>query len=213
MPPESPPNKDRERAQWDERFVGEEYWFGTEPNPFLAAQAARLRPGQNALTIADGEGRNGVWLARQGLAVTAVDLSPAGIAKSRRLAARHGVTLTTICADLESWDWGGPRFDVVVGILFQFAAPPFRAKLFRRMQEVLVPGGLVLIQGYRPEQLAYGSGGPPLVENLYTEALLREEFAATEILHLAAYDAVQPEGMRARGSMCALIDLVARKRG
>ncbi len=214
MPPEDrPPNKDRERAQWDERFLGEEYWFGTEPNPFLAAQAARFHKGQKALAIADGEGRNGVWLARQGLEVTSVDLSPAGIAKSQALAKRYGVTLTTICADLESWDWGAPRFDVVVGILFQFAAPPYRAKLFRRMQEVLVPGGLLLIEGYRPEQIAYGSGGPPFVENLYTEALLRQEFAAMEILHLAAYDAVQLEGMRARGSMCALIDLVAKKRG
>jgi len=203
-------NKERDLAQWNERFAGESYWFGTEPNPFLKAQSRRLKPGMTALAIADGEGRNGVFLARQGLDVTAVDLAPNGIVKAKRLAARYGVAMTLICADLEAWDWGAPRFDAVVGILFQFAGPKFRALLFERMKQVLKPGGLVLIQGYRPEQLAYGTGGPPFVENLYTEAMLREAFADFEILHLAAYDAEQPEGMQRRG-MAALIDLVARK--
>ena len=207
-----PRNKDKELAQWNERLAETEYWFGTEPNMFLAAQAHRLKPGQNALSIADGEGRNGVFLARQGLDVTTVDLTPNGVAKAKRLAERFGVKLNTICADLEAWDWGAPRFDVVVGILFQFAEPPFRAFLFREMKRVLVPGGLVMIQGYRPEQLAYGTGGPPVLENFYTEELLRQSFADMEILHLASYDMEQPEGMRRRG-MSALIDLVARKRG
>lgn len=206
-----PRNKDKDLAQWNERLSEKEYWFGTEPNMFLAAQAHRLKPGQKALSIADGEGRNGVFLARQGLEVTTVDLTPNGVAKSKRLAESSGVKLTTICADLEAWDWGAPRFDVVVGILFQFAEPPFRAFLFREMKRVLVPGGLLMIQGYRPEQLAYGTGGPPFIENFYTEELLRQSFADMEILHLASYDMEQPEGMRRRG-MSALIDLVARKK-
>ncbi len=204
------PSKDRELAQWNERFAGQDYWFGAEPTPFLAAQAPRLKPGMTALAIADGEGRNGVWLAWQGLKVTSVDLAPNGLAKARRLAERFGVQLDFVCADLETWDWGEPRFDLVVGILFQFAPPPFRALLFDRMKHVLKPGGLVMIQGYRPEQIAYGTGGPPFAENLYTEDLLRAAFADMEILHLAAYDAEQPEGMRQRG-LAALIDLVARK--
>lgn len=202
--------KDRERAQWNERFKPEHYWFGTEPTPFLAEQAHRLKPGMTALSIADGEGRNGVWLARQGLKVTTVDLSPDGIAKAQRLAARYGVAIETICADLEAWDWGPPRFDLVVGILFQFAGPAWRDGIFRAMKDVLKPGGLLMIQGYRPEQIAYGTGGPPFVENLYTAELLRAAFAEMEILHLAEYDREQPEGMRSRG-LCALIDLVARK--
>ncbi len=204
--------KENEFAQWNERFATEDYWFGTEPNLFLAAQAHRLKPGQKALSIADGEGRNGVWLARQGLAVTSVDLTTNGIAKAKRLADRFGVTLDFICADLEAWDWGAPRFDAVVGILFQFAGPAFRDLIFAGMKHVLNPGGLVMIQGYRPEQLAYGTGGPPFVENLYTEKLLRDSFADMEILHLASYDREQPEGMRRRG-MSALVDLVAKKRG
>lgn len=209
-PPKTVPAKERERAQWNERFAGEDYWFGTEPTPFLASQAHRLEPGMTALAIADGEGRNGVWLARQGLKVTTVDLSPKGIAKAQRLAAHFGVAIETVCADLEAWDWGPPRFDVVVGVLFQFAGPAWRDGIFRAMKDVLKPGGLVMIQGYRPEQIAYGTGGPPLVENLYTAELLRAAFAEMEILHLAEYDREQPEGMRNRG-LCALIDLVARK--
>ena len=203
-------DKDRERAQWDERFAGADYWFGTEPNAFLAAQAHRLKPGQKALAIADGEGRNGVWLARQGLEVTSVDLSPEGVTKARRLAERSGVTLEIVCADLEQWEWGAPRFDVVVGIFFQFAAPKFRELLFHQMADVLKPGGLLLIEGYRPEQLAYGTGGPRQIENLYTADMLRAAFAGFEILELAEYDAELHEGTRHHG-MSALIDLVARK--
>ena len=210
-PPTTIPPKERERAQWDERFAPEEYWFGTEPTPFLKEQAQRLKPGMAALAIADGEGRNGVWLARQGLRVTSVDLSAAGIAKAQRLAARYGVAVETICADLESWDWGPPRFDLVVGILFQFAGPGWRDGIFRGMKDVLKRGGLIMIQGYRPEQVAYGTGGPPFVENMYTAELLRAAFAEFEILHLAEYDRAQPEGMRHRGGLCALIDMVARK--
>jgi SAM-dependent methyltransferase len=212
MAADNTPGKNPEIAQWDARFANDFYWFGTDPNPFVAAQAKRLTPGQKVLTIADGEGRNGVYLARQGLAVTSVDFAPLGVEKSKRLAAQHGVALEFVCADLATWDWGKPRFDAVVGILFQFAAPPFRKQIFRHMQDVLLPGGLVMIQGYRPEQLAYGTGGPPMVENLYTEAMLRTDFADMEILHLEAYDREQPEGMRNKG-LCALIDLVAKKRG
>lgn len=202
--------KARERAQWDERFKGEDYWFGIEPNAFLAAQRHRLKPGLKALTVADGEGRNGVWLASQGLTVTSVDLSPEGVAKAKRLAARQGVAIETICADIETWDWGAPRFDVVVGIFIQFAPPPFRELVFRRMVDVLNPGGLLLLEGYRPEQLAFGTGGPREVENLYTADLLRAAFVDLDILELAEYDAELHEGTRHHG-MSALIDLVARK--
>jgi len=204
-------DKDRDRAQWGERFAGEDYWFGTEPNAFLAAQAHRLKPGMRALAIADGEGRNGVFLARQGLVVTSVDLTPVGVDKAKRLAARSGVSIDAICADLEEWDWGPPRFDVVVGIFFQFAAPRFREAIFRQMADVLKPGGLVMIEGYRPEQIAYDTGGPREIDKLYSAEMLRAAFADFEILHLAEYDAELHEGSRHNG-MSALIDLVARKR-
>ena len=114
--------KEREFAQWNERFAGEDYWFGTQPNPFVAAQAQRLKPGMSVLSIADGEGRNGVFLAQQGLKVTSVDLTPNGIAKAKRLAERSGVTMEFICADLEIWDWGPPRFDAIPRSSLSFPA-------------------------------------------------------------------------------------------
>ena len=201
-------NPDLDR--WNARFSGDEYLFGTEPNAFLASQSRLLRQGQKALSIADGEGRNGVWLARQGLQVTSVDFSPVAVAKARRLAIRHGVELTFECADLARWEWGTSRFDVVVAIFIQFAAPALRELIFRRMREALRPGGLVLLQGYRPEQLVYKTGGPSKMENLYTARLLQEAFGDLEILHLAGYDASVAEGSGHSG-MSALIDLVARK--
>ena len=160
--------------------------------------------------MADGEGRNGVWLAQQGLDVLSVDFSPVALAKADRLAAEAGVTLRTQCADLETWSWGPPRFDVVAAIFIQFAPPPRRDLIFRHMKEVLVSGGLLLLEGYRPKQLDYKTGGPSQVENLYTAAILREAFADMTILHLAEYDRAIDEGPGHKG-MSALIDLVARK--
>ena len=92
------------RAFWDGRYGDESYLFGEQPNAFLARQADRLRPGLTALAIADGEGRNGVWLARQGLKVTSTDISPRAVAKARALAARHGVEVDARLADLEGVD-------------------------------------------------------------------------------------------------------------
>ncbi len=196
--------------RWNARFASEDYVFGTEPNAFLKAQRHHFSPGQRALAVADGEGRNGVWLARLGLDVVSVDFSPVAVAKARKLAAQAGVTLTVECADLAEWDWGPPRFDIVAAIFIQFASPPLRATLFQRMKDVLKPGGVLLLQGYSPRQLVYKTGGPSVEENLYTAALLRQAFGDMSILHLEEYDAAIEEGSGHRG-MSALVDLVARK--
>lgn len=201
----------QELARWNTRFAGEEYHFGTAPAAFLVEQRHLLRPGMKALAIADGEGRNGVWLARQGCDVLSVDFSAAGLAKAKKLAASEGVTIATECADLETWAWGTARFDLVAAIFIQFMAPDFRALTFRRICEVLRPGGLLLVQGYRPEQLQYKTGGPSKIENLYTAALLRSAFAEMEILHLAEHDTMVAEGDAHQGRS-ALVELVARKR-
>lgn len=198
-------------ARWDARYAGDDYVFGTEPNAFLAVQASRLRPGMRALAVADGEGRNGVWLAQQGLDLLSVDASAVGLGKARKLAASRNVLIATELADLGDWDWGSERFDVVAAIFIQFAGPELRDAMFAGIHRSLKPGGLLLLQGYRPEQLAYGTGGPPTVENLYTADLLREAFGSMEILHLHEHDSAIAEGHGHRG-MSALIDLVARKR-
>jgi cyclopropane fatty-acyl-phospholipid synthase-like methyltransferase len=196
--------------RWNTRFSAEGYLFGKEPNAFLASQGERLKPGMRALSIADGEGRNSVWLARRGLQVTAFDFSPVGVAKARALAREAGVAVDHRESDIFAWDWSRDTYDVVAAIFFQFLTPEQRAAVFARIAAALAPGGLLILQGYRPEQIAYGTGGPSQVENLYTEALLRESFADLEILHLASHDDVVDEGPGHRG-MSALIDLVARR--
>src|ERR1035437_629778 len=108
---------------WDERYQGCEYHFGTEPNAFLASNRERLKPGMRCLAVADGEGRNGVWLAGQGLNVLSVDISSVAIAKGRALAMQRGVTMDVELVDLTQWDWPQNHFDVVAGIFIQFATP------------------------------------------------------------------------------------------
>jgi SAM-dependent methyltransferase len=196
---------------WDARYAGEDYLFGEAPNAFLSAQAARLPTGGAALALADGEGRNGVWLAQQGLEVLSVDSSSVAQAKARRLAASRSVALVLELADLDTWPIPENRFDVIAAIFIQFAGPALRTQLFEGIKRALKPGGLLLLEGYRPEQLEYRTGGPPIAENLYTEAMLRETFGDLEIVELVSYDAVIREGA-AHNGMSALIDLVARKR-
>jgi cyclopropane fatty-acyl-phospholipid synthase-like methyltransferase len=202
--------EDPHLKRWNERYSAEEYVFGTEPNAFLASQRDLLVPGQRALAVADGEGRNGVWLARQGLRVLSVDFSSAALDKARRLAERHGVAIETELADLRTWDWGEGRFDLVVAIFIQFAPPDQRTRMFENIKRCLKPGGLLILQGYTPKQIEYKTGGPPDVENLYTAALLRESFADMTILHLREHEDVIEEGERHKG-LSALVDMVARK--
>jgi len=199
-----------ELERWNKRFSAPEYIFGTAPNEFLAAQASRLRPGQRALCVADGEGRNSVWLAEQGLEVTAFDLSPIGVDKARRLAAQRGVSVAYEVSDVYGWRWPEDAFDVVAAVFVQFADPAMRAFMFERMVRSLRRGGLVIVQGYTPKQLEYRTGGPPHAENMYTPEILRAAFAACEILELEEHEKVMAEGTQHCGRS-AVIDLVARK--
>lgn len=196
---------------WDGRYSVGHYFYGTEPNAFLASQAERLRPGMKVLAVADGEGRNGVWLARQGLEVTAVDFSAAALDKSRRLAEQAGVAMDHRQADLFAWDWGESAWDALVAIFVQFVSPEDRPPFHARMKRALRPGGLLLLQGYRPKQVEYGTGGPSSPANMYSAEDLRREFADFDILHLAEHDSVIEEGEGHRG-LSALVDLVARKK-
>ena len=198
------------QATWDKRYTRDDYLFGTLPNAFLAGQAMRLNSGQSALCVADGEGRNSVWLARQGLEVSAFDISPVGVEKARKLAAMQHVKVDYEIGDVAHWRWPEADFDVVVAIFVQFADPELRRFMFQAMLKSLKPGGLLLLQGYTPKQLEYKTGGPPQVEHLYTEALLREAFGACEIIELRAHESEIDEGAQHNG-ISALIDLVARK--
>ena len=195
---------------WDARYATDDYIFGTAPNVFLASQAALIRPGMRALAVADGEGRNGVWLAEQGASVHAIDVSPLALAKAKRLAAERGVALETEQADLLDWTWPEAAYDLVAAIFIQFAPPPERDRIIDGIRRTLRPGGVLILQGYTPKQLEFGTGGPPSAANMYTPELLRQWFGDWEIMHLAEHESLISEGSHHHG-MSALIDLVARK--
>ncbi len=195
---------------WDERYGTTEYVFGTEPAEFLPNHRDVLVPGTETLVVADGEGRNSVYLAGQGLQVTAMDLSDVGVAKARSLAAARGVTVDFRIADILTWEWAPDAYDIVVGVFIQFLDPQQRATVFAGMQRTLRSGGRLLLHGYRPEQIQYGTGGPRVPSHLYDAALLTDAFAAMNIDVLRSYDAELDEGAGHAG-MSALIDLVATK--
>jgi len=198
------------RETWDARFSSDEYIFGTEPNVWLAQHADLLKPGMRVLAVADGEGRNSVWLAKQGLHVDAFDISPVGIDKARKLAHQQGVDINFSIHSVEDYPWSTGTYDAVVAIFIQFADPETRAALFKRMKSALKPDGVILLQGYTPKQLDYKTGGPPNLSHLYTEDLLKESFSDLAIAELTAYEQVLTEGSQHHGQS-ALIGMVARK--
>lgn len=199
-----------ELARWNQRFSQSGYLFGVAPNQFLAGKAALLSAGQRALCVADGEGRNSVWLAERGLDVTAFDFSPVAVEKAKQLAASRGVKVQYEVADVYGWRWPASDFDLVAAIFVQFADPPMRSFMFERMIRALKPGGLLLLQGYGLKQLEYRTGGPPIPENLYTIPLLKAAFASMHVLELREHERVMSEGT-AHSGQSALVDLVARK--
>jgi SAM-dependent methyltransferase len=205
---------------WDARFAGEEYLFGTDPNEFLAREASRIPVGGRVLVVADGEGRNGVWLAAQGLAVHATEGSRTAITKSARLAQRRDVPVAASPADLApgsiahehadllSWEWPVGAYDAVVAIFIQFARPDERGALFAGMAAALKPGGILLLEGYHRRQMEFGTGGPRVLEQLYDEELMRSSFAGLHIDAITEYDTHVAEGTAHHGTS-ALIDLIA----
>ncbi|MCB1960231.1 MAG: class I SAM-dependent methyltransferase [Rhodocyclaceae bacterium] len=200
------------RDFWEARYAGagDDFVFGQDPNDFLVREVHRLGAGSQVLCVADGEGRNSVFLAQAGHVVDALEFAPSAIAKARALAQARGVTVHVIEADVFAWDWPAEAYDAVAAIFIQFAAPAQRSALFAHMLRALKPGGLLLLQGYTPKQLDYATGGPSAVENLYTEQLLLEAFVDHELCLLRTHESVIDEGAGHRG-MSALVDVVVRK--
>lgn len=164
--------------RWDERYGGKEYFFGTEPNGFLATTAPEVPRGK-ALCIADGEGRNSVYLAELGFTVTAMDASRGGMEKARRLASERGVTIDTVVADLADFAFGTGAWKLVVSV-FCHLPKQLRADVHRRVVEALEPGGVFVLEAYTPDQLAYGTGGPPVAELLAHRDELEAELSGLE---------------------------------
>ena len=199
-----------EFAKWEGRFAAPEYVFGKEPNYFLASCEPLLPPTGRALSVADGEGRNGVWLAEHGLDVLSLDFSPAAQRKAQALAKERGVAISTECADVHRWSYPTTAFDVVVEIFTQFSTPAERADKWAGMRRALKPGGLLVVMGYTPKQLAYGTGGPKELDQLYTREMLAAAFEGFRDLRFLEEEREIHEGT-SHGGMSAVIGLTARK--
>ncbi len=197
---------------WDKRFSGAEYVFGKEPNAYLKNQVQKyMKPGANTLCVADGEGRNSVWLAKQEMTVEAFDISPVAVKKAKELAKYEQVSVTFSVASTHSWLWKLNHYDLIAAIFIQFATPNMRIDLFAQMRDSLKPGGYLILQGYTPKQLDYKTGGPPSIDHLYTTELIQDLLRGMEICDWQEYEAKIHEGEGHRG-MSALMGVVARKR-
>jgi SAM-dependent methyltransferase len=199
-----------EFLRWQERFSTPDYMFGKEPNAFLVRCRPLLPRTGKVFAVADGEGRNGVWLAKQGLDVLSIDFSPAAQAKARALAAESKVAITFVEADVHAWTYPEEAFDVVAEIFTQFSTPPERERKWAGMRRTLKRGGLLIVQGYTPKQLAYGTGGPKQIEQLYTRAILERAFGDFADVHIIEEERELREGA-AHSGMSAVIGLTARK--
>ncbi len=196
---------------WDQRYEGDDYVFGHEPNVWMAENAALLKPKMRALVPGDGEGRNGVWLAQHGLIVTAVDASAVGIRKARKLAAERDVDLDIQMADLRDWNAPEAAFDVVVSA-FLHVGPDDRAEIHRKLAGTLKPGGLLLLEGFTPDHLGRGKGGPKDTRMMFTEDRLRDDFAGLlDFEHLEALETELPASER-HGGPASVIRLRARRK-
>lgn len=197
-------------ATWDSRYDRPDFLFGSEPNAYLASHQPLFVKGKRALAVADGEGRNSIWLARQGLLVDAFDISSVGVKKATEYARTAGVAVHFQVCDCDTWDWRPAAYDYVVAIFVQFADPEMRQRLFANMIHTLKPGGIIVLQGYTPRQLEYKTGGPPEVSHLYTQDLLKSSFRELDLVELRNYEAELQEGVQHCGRS-ALIGMVARK--
>lgn len=183
---------------WDERYAGGGFQFGQAPNRYLESLAPWLRPGMRALALGDGEGRNGVWLAQRGLAVTSLDWSPVGSAKAAALAASSGVAMAVVTADAATWDYPAEGFDLVAWIYLHLP-PADRDAAAAGVRRGLAPGGMLALECFTPAQQGRRSGGPKLPELLWSRALVEACFAGLEVLELLEGSVLLDEGPRHQG--------------
>lgn len=193
---------------WNQRYATDEFMYGTEPNTFLVEHAQRLVG--PVLSLAEGEGRNAVYLASLGLHVLGVDASSVGLAKAQRLAAVKGVTIQTEVVDLTRYIPPPQIFGSVVAI-FAHLASEARKHLHRVVENALKPGGIILLEGYSQAQLEYGTGGPKDLDMLFTKASIESDFPQCEVLLCREIEREVIEGQLHTG-MASVVQFVGRKR-
>lgn len=193
---------------WNARYAGDQFVYGTEPNDFVAAVADRIPPGP-VLCLAEGEGRNAVWLAARGHAVTAVDQAEIALAKAQGLAAARGVKIETVAADLAAYRIAPDAWAGIVSV-WAHLPPALRRAVHGQVVRGLQPGGVFVLEAYTPAQLAYDTGGPREVTMLMTAAQLRDELAGLEFEILRELERDVREGTKHTGR-AAVVQLLARR--
>lgn len=193
---------------WDERYSQSDYVYGKEPNDFLVAVSHQIPQGQ-VLCLAEGEGRNGVYLAQQGYQVTGVDASSIGLEKARKLSLERGVEIETVVADLSNYTIPANCWDGIISI-FCHLPPPVRASIHRQVVSGLRSGGVFVLEAYAPPQLELKTGGPPTAELMMDAGTLKVELAGLEFLHLAELEREIYEGKFHQGRS-AVVQVVAIK--
>ena len=183
---------------WDERYATPGFLYGTNPNQYLREQSHRLAPGSSILVAADGEGRNGVWLAQQGHVVTSVDQSAVAQKKAIDLARERGVSVEFVRADLSTWSPGSARYDAVVAI-FAHLPGAVRPQIHAALARALRPGGLLILEAFHVKQLGRPSGGPKDPGMLYEPAVLQRDFAGLTALELLEGIVLLDEGAKHQG--------------
>lgn len=195
-------------SMWNERYASEDFVYGTEPNSFLAQQV-NLMHGP-VLSLAEGEGRNAVFLASHGWDVLGVDSSDVGLAKAQKLAAARGVSIRTEVADLSDYSPPENQFGAVVSI-FAHLPSVVRRRLYPLVERSLKPGGVVVLEAYSPAQLARSTGGPKDADMLLSCADLATAFPQCETVLLQEIEREVMEGQFHTG-LAAVTQFIARKR-
>ena len=196
-------------ADWNERYLGDDYAFGTEPNEFVLSVAHHLPRKGKALDLATGEGRNGIFLAQHGLEAEGVDMSEVGLAKAARLAAEKGVSFVTRVVDITTMAIPEAHYQVIASVFCHFPEPQ-RSDLARRIIEGLAPGGYFVGVYYHPEQVMLGTGGPSDPERLGTLREMVDTFEGLEWIVVEHVRREVREGSRHQG-MSSLVHLLGRK--
>lgn len=193
---------------WNERYAMPGFAYGTAPNDFLRARIDDLPDGP-VLSLAEGEGRNALFLATNGHSVTAVEMSWVALNKATQLASEHGIRLHGVLSNLADYDPGEAGWAGVV-LIWCHLPPALRQQVHARVVRALKPGGVVILEAYTPAQLAHGTGGPQSTEMLYTAEMLKQDFAGLEFLVLEEKEREVHEG-RYHNGPSAVVQLVARK--
>ena len=194
---------------WDQRFSIDDYLFGKEPAQALLKLEKYLVPKGETLVIADGEGRDSVYLASKGFKVTASDYSKVASRKARALANKKNVEVNYRVEDFFDIIWSEKQYDNVVGICFQFVPQEKINEVMLGLKAATKKGGTLLVHGYTPKQINFGTGRPKDVSLMYTKETFTGLFNENDIILIEEYQASLSEGVGHNGQS-AMIDFVAK---